>query len=209
MKIIAYLRTSTLHQNPESQKLGLFSYANQHGLKIDEFREFQTSSKKSLEKRGIEELISDLNKGDTLIVAEISRLGRSVSELLGIITELTQKGVGLIAVKENIAIDQGNMSMQAKIMVTLFSLMADLDNSLRSERIAEGLERRKQEGGRIGRPKKSLSHSKLDDHKEQIADLLAKNVSKASISKIFSVNRGTLIQFIKSRKVQPKPSFAV
>jgi DNA invertase Pin-like site-specific DNA recombinase len=204
MKIVVYLRTSTLHQNLESQKVGILSYANTHSLKIDEFREFQTSSKKSLERRGIEELLNDLNEGDTLLVAEISRLGRSVSELLNIVTELTKKGVILVSIKENIVLDKKNMSMNAKIMVTLFSLMADIDNSLRSERISEGLERRKREGGKVGRPKNSLSDSKLDPHQEQIIDLLEKKVSQASIAKIFGVNRGTLINYIRSRKLLPK-----
>jgi len=206
MKTIAYLRTSTLHQNPESQKVGILTYANQHGVKIDEFREFQTSSKKTLERRGITELLNDLNEGDTLIVAEISRLGRSVSELLNIITELTKKGVILICLKENIVIDEKNMSMNAKIMVTLFSLLADLDNCLRKERITEGLKRRQNEGGRLGRPKNALSHSKLDDHMSEIVDLLAKRVTKSSIAKIFGVSRGALINFCRSRKLQPKPA---
>lgn len=77
-KIIAYLRASTDKQDLNHQKLELLEFARKKSLAIDEFVEITISSRKTSKQRRIDELLSILNEGDTLLVTELSRLGRAV-----------------------------------------------------------------------------------------------------------------------------------
>ena len=76
-KTYAYLRVSTDKQDIDNQRLEILTYANKHNMKIDEFIEVEISSRKDLLKRRITELLGKVNEGDTVIVAELSRIGRS------------------------------------------------------------------------------------------------------------------------------------
>ena len=93
MKVIAYTRISTDQQDLEKQKHLLLTYPQKQGWLIDEFIEVAVSSKKSAKIRKIDELIEKLKKGDILLVAELSRLGRNMLETLNIINTLSEKGI--------------------------------------------------------------------------------------------------------------------
>ena len=92
--------------------------------------------------------------------------------------------------------------MQTKIIITLFGLFAEVERDLISERTKEGLARAKEQGRLAGRPKGSLSTSKLDGKEGEITLLLQKGVSKTAIAKITGVNRSTLHNFVKSRNLE-------
>jgi DNA invertase Pin-like site-specific DNA recombinase len=91
--------------------------------------------------------------------------------------------------------------MHSKVMVTMFSLFAELERDLISERTKRALEARKASGMKLGRPKGALGKSKLDGKELDISQLLEKRVSLSSIAKIFSVSRGTLYNFISTRQL--------
>ena len=103
-KTIAYLRVSTDKQELKNQRLEILDYARKHKLNIDEFLEIEISSRKDTKQRRIDELLSKLSHGDTLIVSELSRLGRSVGQVVNIVDELIKNHVRLIAIKENMDI---------------------------------------------------------------------------------------------------------
>jgi len=84
-QIIAYLRISTREQDLNSQKLELHEYARRNDIKINEFVEIEISSRKSTQARKIDELLENLQAGDLLLVSELSRLGRSVSQIIRIL----------------------------------------------------------------------------------------------------------------------------
>ena len=109
-----------------------------------------------------------------------------------------------LAIKEGIRLD-GETDLQTKVMITMFSLFAEIERSLCSQRTKEALAAAKAKGKKLGRPLGRLGQSKLDGREEEIKKLLTLKVSKASIAKITGVNRGTLVHFIKSRKLQKKP----
>jgi DNA invertase Pin-like site-specific DNA recombinase len=90
-KIFSYLRVSTDKQQIENQRIEILSYCKTNNLSIDETIEIKISSKKDLKRRHIDELLGRLKKGDTLIVSELSRLGRSIRELSVIIDQLVKK----------------------------------------------------------------------------------------------------------------------
>ena len=138
MKTIAYLRVSTNQQDANSQKLAILDYAQKHNLKIDALIEATASSRQSTTKRRIDELMSVLKEGDRLIISELSRLGRSLGQVITILDNLVRQKVAFIAIKENIKID-GAQDIQTKVMVALFALFAEVERDLISERTKEGL----------------------------------------------------------------------
>ena len=96
------------------------------------------SSRKSTKQRGIDELLERLNPGDTLITSELSRLGRSLGQIIQIVDELVKRKVIFIAVKENIKLN-AKQDIQTKVMVAMFGLFAEIERDLISERTKQGL----------------------------------------------------------------------
>ena len=127
-KTIAYLRASTDKQDLNNQKLEIFEYARKNQLEVDDFIQITISSKQSSKDRRIDEMMASLVDADTLIVTELSRLGRSTAEIIGLINELVKKQVRVIAIKQNLDIRQQDMN--SKIITTLFSLFAELERDL-------------------------------------------------------------------------------
>ena len=200
MKTIAYIRISTHHQDLAGQKLAILDFAHKDGFKIDEFIETKISSREDRKKRRIDELIESLSKGDMLVVSELSRLGRSLGQIIQIIDSLVKKKIKFIAIKENIRFN-GKQDMQTKIMIALFGLFAEVERDLISERTKEGLAAARKKGRLLGRPKGVLGKSKLDGKEKEIQLFLSKKVSKASIAKIMDVSRTTIQHFIQTRKL--------
>ncbi|MCP4050138.1 MAG: recombinase family protein [bacterium] len=195
--VIGYIRVSKANQSSENQKNTLLEFANKHRMIIDEFIEIEISSRKDKKERKINELMEKINKDDTLIITELSRLGRSISEVISIINELIDKGIRIISIKENIDL-KNQHSMQSKVMITMFSLFAELERDLISQRTKEALAAKKIAGVKLGRPK-GPGKSKLDTHKDRIQQYLDKDVSMLSISKILDVSYPTLFNYIKQR----------
>jgi DNA invertase Pin-like site-specific DNA recombinase len=205
MKTIAYLRVSTGSQDLANQKLVLLDHARQERFAIDRFIEAQASSRKGRDRMRIEELFGTLDPGDRLVVSELSRLGRSLGQVIQIVDELVKRRVRFIAVKEAIHFE-GKQDLQTKVMIALFGLFAEVERDLISERTKEGLAAARARGRRLGRPKGSRGTSKLDGKEEEIRILLGKEVSKASIAKIVGVSRTALHHFIRTRKLAPNAS---
>jgi DNA invertase Pin-like site-specific DNA recombinase len=192
------LRVSTGSQDLNSQRLAILDYAHREHLHIDDFVEVTVSSRKTLKERGIEGLCAGLQAGDLFVVSELSRLGRSVGQIIQIVDDLAKHRIHFVAIKENIQL-KGQQDIQGKVMVTLFGLFAEIERDLISERTREGLAAAKAKGHPPGRPKGSLGASRLDGKEAEIRILLGKQVSKASIAKIMDVSRSTLLHFIRSR----------
>ncbi len=182
-KIIGYLRTSTDKQEINNQRLEILEYARKEGLLVSDFIEAQVSSRKSLGERKMDELFNKLNSGDTLIVTELSRIGRSTIEVLGIVKELVQNGVDIVFIKQNLKINASNNNdMVSKVMITMFSLFAELERDLISHRTKEALRSKKAQGQILGKPKGTVQNSIYDEHKEKITELLSLGVSVRKIA---------------------------
>src|SRR3954463_2410368 len=203
MKTIAYLRVSTGSQDLANQKLAVLDYARQKGFAIDRFVEAQASSRKGPDQRRIEELLGSLTVGDRLIVSELSRLGRSLGQVIQLVDELVKRKVRFTAIKEGIRFE-GKQDLQTKVMIALFGLFAEVERDLISERTKEGLAAARAKGRLLGRPKGSRGKSKIDGKEGEIRMLLEKQVSKASIAKIVGVSRTALRHFIQTRKLAPE-----
>jgi DNA invertase Pin-like site-specific DNA recombinase len=200
MKTLAYLRISTGTQELVNQKYAILEYAQQQGIAIDEFVEAQVSTRQTVEKRGIDEVLNRLGAGDRLIVSELSRLGRSLGQIIQLVDTLVMHKVRFIAIKEAIRFE-GKQTIQTKVMITLFGLFAEVERDLISERTREGLAAAKAKGKLLGRPRGSLGQSKLDGRETELQTLLDKKVSKASIAKIMGISRTALYHFIRTRSL--------
>jgi DNA invertase Pin-like site-specific DNA recombinase len=145
-------------------------------------------------------LLARLAPGDILIVSELSRLGRSVGEIITTVDTLVKQRIQLLAIKEGIRLN-GLQDLHTRVMVTMFSLFADIERELISLRTREALAAARAAGKRLGRPRGTRGRSKLDGREQEITRLLALDVSKASIAKITGVDRATLYHFIRSRRL--------
>jgi DNA invertase Pin-like site-specific DNA recombinase len=105
MKTLAYVRVSTGGQDLGQQKLAILDYARRHRIRVGEFIETQSSALRATQKEQLLSLIDALQKGDRLLVSELSRLGRSLGQILQIVERLIHQGVGFVAIKEGIVFE--------------------------------------------------------------------------------------------------------
>lgn len=159
--IYGYVRVSSAHQSKDSQMNLISRYCVDHKIGIDEWISLEMSSQKSVRKRKITELLERLQPGDIVMVSELSRLGRSIKEVLATVeTMIENKKSRLILVKQNLDIDPNNKKdLTNKILITIFSMMAELERDFISERTKEGLRARKAKGIKLGKPKGTIQSS--------------------------------------------------
>ena len=164
------------------------------------------SSKKTSKERRIDEMLSVLDNADTLIVTELSRLGRSTAEVIGLVNELIKKKVRVIAIKQNLDMKQHDMT--SKVMITLFSLFAELERDLISLRTKEALANKRAQGITLGKPKGTVQKSKFDKDQERIKELLALGLSVRKIANLLGFsNHIGLNTYVKKRNLRMPINF--
>jgi len=195
--IYAYIRVSTDKQSVENQRFEILKYADAHKLSIDQWVEETVSSKRKLTDRILGTTLKQLHKDDILIVSELSRLGRNLMEVMSILHTCMEKDVKVFTIKEKYEL--GN-NISSKVLAFAFSLSAEIERQLISQRTKEALARKKSEGKKLGRPVGSLSsYTKLTGKEEQIKELLSNKISYAAIGRILGVHRKTVKSFVESR----------
>jgi DNA invertase Pin-like site-specific DNA recombinase len=145
-KNVAYLRVSTVEQDVEKNKSEILHLANDKGFGKVEFVEEKVSGRIHWKQRKIGEILESLNSGDTLLLNEFSRLGRSMLECMEIISIATQKGVNIYTVKGNWQLDG---SIQSKVMAMVFSMVSEIERDLISKRTKEALQTKKAGGNNL------------------------------------------------------------
>lgn len=187
--IYGYVRVSTHDQSIESQKNSISRYCMDLKVVVDEWMELEMSSKKSTELRRIDELINKLLPDDTVIASELSRLGRSIKETLNTIENIVQKKKArLILIKQNLdlnPLDKNNVAN--KVLITIFSMLAELERDFISDRTKEGLRARAAKGIKLGKPTGIIQASMYDKDREKIFHLYQLGVP---IQKIITTHLG-------------------
>ena len=185
MNVIGYIRVSTDTQDLEKQRHLLLEYAQRHQLLIGEFINVEVSSRKYTKERRIDELLAKLDDGDTLIVAELSRLGRNMLETLNIINRLGEQGVKIIFVRQP---ELSTLGSHTKLLLAIYSYFAEAEREYISVRTKQGLAAARASGKKLGRPKGSRNRVRLlDPFREQIKEYLGIGLNLAAVRKI--VNR--------------------
>lgn len=203
-KIIAYLRASTNKQDLSHQKLEILEFARQKKLTVDDFVKITKSSRKTAKQRRIDEVLEKLEGYDTLIVTELSRLGRSTAEVITLINALVKRKIRVIICKQNLDIKQHDMN--SKIVITLFSLFSELERDLISLRTKEALASKKAQGIKLGKPKGALQRSKFDKDIERIQELLSYGLSIRKIARVLGYTSHIgLNTYVKKRGLRNNP----
>ena len=202
-KVYGYARVSTGVQTTDNQRKEILDYAHSNSLTVDKIIEVELSSQKSKKARLIDNTLSELEKEDILIVTKLDRIGRSTIEVLQIIEDIKNKGIQLHIIKDGIIVDGANTNPVNQMLLTLLTGFAQMERSFISERTKSALAQRKANGVKLGRKKGAIVKSKYDIHKENIKELLLKDVSIASINKIIGIGtRQSLSAYINSRKLK-------
>ena len=197
--IYGYIRVSTDTQTTDNQRFEILKFAAEKNLVIGSWIEETISATKNLKERKLGTLLDQMTKDDILVVTELSRLGRSILEVMSILHSLMEKQAKVFTTKERYEL--GN-NINSKVLAFAFSLSAEIERSMISSRTKEALARKKSEGQILGRPKGRLSTTtKLTGKETIIQELMQKRISISAIARIIGVHRLTLHHFVTSRKL--------
>jgi DNA invertase Pin-like site-specific DNA recombinase len=182
MKVIGYIRVSSDKQDWDKQRHLLWEYAQAHQPLIQEFVRGEISATKSLRERRLDELLAMLTEGDTLLVAELSRLGRNMLETLNLVHALIEKGVALIFVSQPELSTDGP---HGQLLLAIYGHFAQTEREYISLRTKQGLAAARAQGKVLGRPKASKNKERvLDPFRTEILDYLTKGLTIATIMKL-------------------------
>jgi len=200
---IGYIRVSTDKQDLEKQKFVLLDYTNKNNTRIDRFVEIEISSKKDRSERRIDELLQMLNSGDTIYVTELSRLGRTMLEVMNIIDELEKKNIDIVFINQ---LELSSTGPHRKLLQAIYSYIAQTEREFISVRTRLSLKALQAKGVKLGRPVGSLGKSKLDGKEEIIKKYLAMKIPVMSIIKLLkgdglTVSYKGIYNFIKTRNL--------
>ena len=193
--IVGYLRVSTGKQHPANQKDEIERFAEKRNITVDRWVIEIASGSKSEKERKLGRLLKAMHSGDMLIVTEISRLSRTLTEIMGIMGRCLEKGIMLYTTKEGYTFDN---TINSKVLCFAFGLVAEIERNLISMRTKEALALRKAEGKILGRRKGSFTKMKiLRENKEQIVRMLREGCSIIHVCRIFNTSRETFSKFRK------------
>ncbi len=195
-----YIRVSTDRQTVENQRYEITRFCEQECIRIDGWIEETISGTKNYKKRELGRLIKHMNKGDLIVCAELSRLGRNLFMIMEILHLCMDKGCSVWTVKEGYRLGD---DIQSKVLAFAFGLSAEIERKLISERTKEALARKRAEGARLGRrPGSKNNRYKLDEKEKYILRLLNQGCSRREISRRLKVSKNTLQNWLKRNDIE-------
>ena len=195
----AYIRVSTDKQTVENQRFEINKFVKMTGLTIDSWIEETISGTVSPKKRNLGRILEQVKNGDIIICSELSRLGRNMFMIMSILNILMERGVIIYTVKERYKLGE---DLTSKVLAFAFSISAEIERTLISQRTTEALRRRKADGIKLGRPKgKKNSHYKLSGCDKKIRMMLKEGYPKTLISKQLNVSTSTLYLYMKQKGI--------
>ena len=183
---IAYLRVSTGKQHLENQKEEIEKFAARKNLTVNRWVTEVVSGKKKEHDRKLGRLLKSLKRGDVLIVTELSRLSRTLLDIMSILHRCLEMNITVYSTKDGYAFDN---SINSKVLAFAFALVAEIEHNLISMRTKEALAHRKSEGVRLGRPPGKGKQNVLLDNREEISHLLEEGMSVSAVCRIYHVSR--------------------
>ena len=195
--IYGYIRVSTDRQTVENQRFEINQFCEKQGIVVNKWIEETISGTKEVEERKLGKLLKKMKKNDVLICSELSRLGRNLLMIMGVLNECMNRDIQVWTIKDNYRLGS---DINSKVLAFAFGLSAEIERNLISQRTKEALARKKAEGVVLGRPKGSKSSkTKLTGMEKQIKELLDKKVSYSAIGRILGVHRLTVSAFVKEK----------
>lgn len=198
MSIYAYLRISKDSSDLENQRADIL---NSKLLTDTEKPQIQwteeiVSGTVSSENRLLGSIIQNLKKGDTLIVADVSRLGRNTLDVASVGSDIMKLKARLIFAREDWELKD---DIGSEVLFFAFSLAARIERSMISARTKSALSKRKTEGKKLGR---KVGYRALDSVKDEIIDYRKKGLSHERLAKLYNTSRQTVASFLKELGVE-------
>jgi len=200
MANIAYLLISVDGEESISQRSVIGEYASEKNLRIDNYITVELPSARKERSRRVKDLFSGVDRWDVIIISDLAVMGDDISDIIAIAGGLLEKGVRFIAARQGMDLNSiGDDS--SKTITGLFNMLISVGKEVTSRRIRGILAQKRKEGTVLGRPKGSISASKLDGRKELIVEYLSKGVSKASLARILETSPTNLASYLRTRKI--------
>lgn len=196
MRNYGYIRVSTDKQTVENQRYEISEFCKTEGFTVDHWIEETISGTKELKSRRLGKLLNKMQECDRLICTELSRLGRSLLMIMGILNTCMERSIHIWTIKEKYRLGD---DISSKVLAFAFGLSAEIERNLISQRTREALARKKAEGVILGRPKgRKSNHYKLTGKENAIREMLSAGVSYRQIGKILKVHRMTVSSFVNN-----------
>ncbi|HBF68464.1 MAG TPA: invertase [Firmicutes bacterium] len=193
--VYGYIRISTDTQTVENQRFEIEKYAEKNNIKIDKYIEEIVSGAKQYNKRRLGLLLKRVNKGDTIIISELSRLGRTLYMIMDILNGCLNKEIKIISIKDGFKLED---DISSKVLAFAFGLSAEIERKLISQRTKEALSRLKNKGVKLGRRKGSKNkHTKLEKYTNRIITAFNNGETKANLARKYKVHINTIYAFIE------------
>lgn len=195
--VYGYIRVSSDKQTVENQRFEIKKFCEKQDIAISDWIEETISGTKNYTKRQLGRLLRKVQKDDTIICSELSRLGRNLFMIMEILNICMTKECRVWTIKDNYRLGD---DIQSKVLAFAFGLSAEIERNLISQRTKEALARKRAEGVILGRPKgRKTSHTARKLHKKDvlIRELLKNGTSKRKIAMLCGVDRNTLSRYIK------------
>jgi len=194
--IYGYIRVSTDKQRVDNQRFEIEQFCKFQRIKINEWIEETISGTKSPDKRRLGLLLKDAKEGDIIICTELSRLGRTLLMIMGIISTCMERKVNIWTIKDNYRL---NDDIQSKVLAFAFGLAAEIERNLISQRTKEALARVKAEGKKLGNKGGKYKRVKLTGREKEIKAMIKEGVPYVEIARRLGVDSETLRKFRTER----------
>ena len=192
--VIAYLRVTIDKQHLERQKDEITRYASANGLEISKWITDIVDGKRKESEPTLFRVLDRMKKGDKVIITDIARYGRTLSEVMTLLSKCMTLGVHVYSINDRYLLDD---SLNTEVVSTTCNLVSEIEHHLMSVRTKEALNHKKEkEGLQLGRPKGTdAKQSLLDANKDEVMNMLERGDTVVMICKHFNVSRNTYYQF--------------
>ena len=189
--VIAYLRVTIDKQHLERQKDEITRYASANGLEISKWITDIVDGKRKESEPTLFRVLDRMKKGDKVIITDIARFGRTLSEVMTLLSKCMTLGVHVYSINDRYLLDD---SLNTEVVSTTCNLVSEIEHHLMSVRTKEALNHKKEkEGLQLGRPKGTdAKQSLLDANKDEVMNMLERGDTVVMICKHF---RNTYYQF--------------
>lgn len=190
-------------QTYANQEYEILRYCKRHDLVVTKWISESVSGTVEIDKRRLGKTISKMRRGDLLICTELSRLGRNMLMIMGVLNECSARGIAIHTIKDNFDLSE---SINSKIIAFAFALAAEIERNLISQRTREALAVRKARGMRLGRPpgssKKKVLFCKQAD---EVRRMIAEGKSLSEVANLLGIHRNTLRKYVLEMKLTEMP----
>ncbi len=191
-----YIRVSTDKQTVENQRFEINNFCRKESIEVDGWIEETISGTKNYDKRKLGGLLNHVQKGDLIICAELSRLGRNLFMIMEILSICMKKDCKVWTIKDNYRLGD---DIQSKVLAFAFGLSAEIERNLISQRTKEALARLRAEGKSTGGTetgKRKRLNPVCEKNREWIIEQLKENHPKSKIFKSLGVSKGTFYRYL-------------